>query len=106
MAYDQITKDLCRKAQADCHDAVERTALLLPAPDDRMMVAIYAAAGCLAAAAGYVAALVERDTGFRPDPDEATDALWDMIRPLVLSTSGGSRAPFEALLDRVKGAAA
>ncbi len=98
MSYDHVTKDLCRKAQADCHDTIQRVGSLLADPADRMMVAISASAGSLAAAAGYVAALVERDTGERPCPEAATDALWDMIRPLILSTSGGDRAPFEALL--------
>ncbi|MGW8134214.1 hypothetical protein ACWGNZ_01055 [Sphingomonas zeae] len=105
MAYDQLTRDLCRKAQEDCRAAIERTATLLPAPDDRMMIAIAASAGCLAAGAGYVTALVERETGSKADPSEAIDALWEMIRPLILSTAGGSRAPFEALLAKTKEAA-
>lgn len=100
MAYDQITKDLCRKAQADCHASVDRTANLLPDPADRMIVAISASAGCLAASAGYVAALVARDTGQKPDPAEAVDALWEMIRPLILTIAGGDDAPFQALLTR------
>jgi len=101
MSYDQITKDLCRKAQDDCHAAVARTAGLLADPADQMMVAISASAGCLASAAGYVAALTKNATGKDVDPAAATDALWEMIRPLILATSGGSRAPFEALLTKV-----
>ncbi|WP_347091704.1 hypothetical protein [Sphingomonas parapaucimobilis] len=105
MAYDHITKDLCSKARDDCQAAIERTAALSGDIEDRMMIGIWAAGGCLAAASGYVAALVERDTGARPNPAEAVDALWEMIRPVVLSSSGGSRAPFEALLAQTKEAA-
>jgi hypothetical protein len=98
MSYDIITKDLCRKAQEDCHAAVERTATLLEDPADRMMVAISASAGSLAAAAGYVAALTKNATGKDVEPAAAVDALWEMIRPLILTTAGGDRAPFERLL--------
>lgn len=105
MAYDHITKDLCSKAREECRAAVERTAALTGDIDDRMMIAIWAAGGSLAAASGYVAALVERDAGERPDPAAAVDALWEMIRPVVLSSSGGSRAPFEALVAQTKDAA-
>lgn len=98
MAYDQITKDLCRKAQQDVTATVNRTATLLVEPADRMMVAIYASAGSLASATAYVMALTEKTTGERPTPDAALDVLWEMIRPLLLTTAGGDDAPFQALL--------
>ena len=98
MSYDQITKDLCRKAQDDCHAAVTRTASLLVDPTDKMFVAISATAGCFASAAGYVAAITRHSTGKEVNPAAATDALWEIMRPIILGASGGDRAPLEALL--------
>jgi hypothetical protein len=101
MSYDHITKDLCRKACEDVQATVDRTAALLPDPADRMMVAISAASGSLASAAGYAAALVKRDTGSDPSPEDVVDTLWQMLRPGILSAAGGDRRPFEDLLARV-----
>lgn len=105
MAYDQITQYLCQKAAEDVRATVERTGAFLDDPVDQMMVAIFASTGCLGAAAGYCAALVEQDTGEKPEPEAVVDAVWDMIRPGLLSASGGSRAPFNALLARVSAGA-
>jgi hypothetical protein len=95
---EQILRDLCRKTGHDCEAAVSRTAGLATEPSDQMMIAIWAAAGPLGAAAGYVAALTEQATGSRPGPENTADALWEMLRPLVLKTSGGSDKPFLDLL--------
>ena len=98
MAYDQITKDLCRKAQQDVAAVVDRTATLLPDPADRMMIAISASVGSLASAAGFVVALTEQSTGNRPEPGAAIDGLWETLRPLLLAAAGGDEAPYQALL--------
>jgi hypothetical protein len=101
MAYDQITKDLCSKAQDDCLAAVERSSQFLDDPADRMMVAVSASAGCFAAASGYISAMVKAQTGEFAEPAAAIDALWEMIRPIVLKSSGGDDAPYLALLEKM-----
>jgi len=103
MSYDQITRDLCRKAAEDVRAVVERTGSLLADPADQMMIATYASSGCIGTAIGYLTALVERDTGERPDPEAALNALWEMIRPSALGAAGGSDKPFRDLLAKLGG---
>ena len=103
MSYDGITRDLCRKAQADVHAAVERICALLDDPADMMLVAISASAGSLASATGFVVALTERSTGEHVEREEAIDALWETLRPLLLKSSGGDAGPFHELLAKVGG---
>ena len=102
MSYDHIVKDLCRKAAADVSDRITLTTSLLSDPADRMMVAIFAAGSCLANASAHIITLTEIETGNRPDIEAAIDALWEMVRPVVVSSSGGSRDAFEALIARTK----
>lgn len=90
---DEILIDLARKAAGDAEAAVRRTASLLNTPQDLFYIALSATASCAGAATGYAQLCAGN-----ADPEEAVDALWSVLRPMVLMVAGGGSADFRALL--------
>ena len=75
-----VVRDLMRKCQDDVVDTIHRTALLALDRDGAATIALGGAAAALGTAAGAVAATCDE----APTAEEATDALWQRFRPMVI----------------------
>lgn len=96
-----ITDDLAHKASDDTAAAIRRVWQFAETHFDQMHMATMAAASALA----YSAAAMNAHLGEGHSPDEVSDAMWEILRPMVLRALG-SGTQFEALLARTKGGAA
>lgn len=80
MSTDPIIDDLLRKCEDDVSDVIMRTAKLSPTQLGAATISLGAAAVALGVAAGAVAANCDES----PAPEEAADALWERLRPMVV----------------------
>ncbi len=92
----QIVRDLAHKASDDTQAAIRRAFQFAKSPFDMMEMASMAAACALA----YSAASMKAHLGDDHTPEEVTDAMWQLLRPMVLKNLGGGDAEFRALLER------
>lgn len=95
----QIVSDLADKASDDTTEAIRRAFQFAETPFDMMEMATMASASALA----YSAAAMNAHLGAGHSPEEVTDALWQILRPMVLKNLGGGDGEFRALLDRCQG---
>jgi len=96
----QIVRDLAHKASDDTQAAIRRAWQFARSPFDMMEMATMSSACALA----YAAASMNAHLGAGHSAEEVTDALWQLLRPMVLKTLGGSDADFKALLAQVEAA--
>jgi hypothetical protein len=80
IVYDQMAKDLARKCADDVSDAMWHTILLAESQGQRGAIAMMAAASASAITASVFAQLIGSD-----DPQAVADALWEQMRPRLIS---------------------
>lgn len=82
MTPDYIIKDIGRKCASDTSSAIHRNISLVDDPRAAFIVATYGAALALGIASGALGAMIEET-----DPEKLADALWDRLRPMVVSAA-------------------
>lgn len=92
-APDHILTDLARKAADDVSAAIRRTAALVNDPRDLLYIALAGTAAASGLASGF-AQMCAPDA----DPEESVDALWAVLRPMIVLVAGGGSADFRELL--------
>lgn len=90
MTYDGITRDLGRKAAADCNAAVKRTGALCADPNQQFHVTLHAAVGLLGVAMVQFRAISAADGGEPFQPRRVAETLCDkVLRPMMVATAIG-----------------
>lgn len=87
MTPDYIIKDIGRKLADDIFAATRRNFMLVDDPRAAFIVGTYGAASAIAAACAALAAWTDE-----PDPAKLADALWDTLRPMVISAAQSFKA--------------
>lgn len=96
-APDHIVSDLARKVGDEVASRIKLTASLLSDPSEQLAVALMAAGSAIGWAAGF-ADIKLRTKGDNMSPDEAVDLMWNLLRPIALTTMGGDDADLRELL--------
>ena len=97
-AADHIMRDLARKIAEDVNDRLKQCEQFLPAPVDRMMLALSATGVAIGRASAHSQVKLD-SAGDVLTPDQHVDLMWAIIRPIALSVMGGSDADFQKLLS-------
>jgi hypothetical protein len=88
---DPIVRDIAHKAADDVSGAIHRNLALVQPGQQRAQVALMACASSMAAACAAFLAVNEQLGGARTSDNEAADALWDLMKPMVSRAIGDIR---------------
>lgn len=80
---DTIVNDLMRKCGDDVSETIFRTLHIAPTRVDAAVIALAGVAAALGIASGCVAATGDEP----PSPEEAADAFWQRLRPMVVAAN-------------------